>query len=203
MRELTQRNVVPITPSQALFLTALLAVSAASERTRRVATGLFERGALSVEWAILSRNTESRVSWLRLASVTHEATRHFLGAWPAIGATSVASMLSALEISTSAVASRDADTTVPSPTSSPWGVLALLTHAEQLQLLRCVEGALTPAHLCALYAAVELECSGTPHHHAASGDVANAIEALESLLLGSCVSTLETPADIGRGPLAA
>jgi hypothetical protein len=202
MSNLTHREVANITPVQALFVTALLAVSGASEGTRRIATHLFERSAVSAVWAFLGRHSDARVSWLRLVSITYEATRRFLHAWPASGAMTIESMMTTLETCTSAVASRVADTTRPTLSQFPLGVLTLLPHDERLQLLQCVQGAITPAHLCVLHATVESERADAHSPHTSGADVVSAIDQLESRLLGACIYTLGAPEEFRHGRLA-
>jgi hypothetical protein len=188
---------------QALFITALLAVSGSSERTRRAATALFERGAISATWAFLGRHSDPRVSWLRLVSITYEATLRFLDAWPASGALTIESMMVTLEACTNAAASRIPAAVRSTSIHRPLGVLTLLSYQERLQLLQCVQGALTPTHQCVLHATVERECAGTPTVHSPGHEVVTGIEQLELLLLGACRYTLGAPEEVARGRLAA
>lgn len=203
MTHVTQRNVVPIAPMQALFITALLAVSGSSERTRSAATALFERGAISATWAFLGRHSDAHISWLRLVSITYEATHRFLDAWPASGALTIESMMITLEACTNAAASRIPAAERSTFVHRPLGVLTLLSHEERLLLLQCVRGSLTPTHLCVLHATVERERADTPSVHSPRREVLTGIEQLELLLLGACRYTLGVPEEIARGRLAA
>jgi hypothetical protein len=203
MSNITLRQVTSLTPLQALHFAALLAVSGSSERVRHAATEAFERSAIAAIWGFLARHTGARISWLRLASITHEATRHFLHEWTRSATLTVDSMMAVLERCTHTVAFTV--TSMP-PTIEPCGhlgVLTLLSHDERVQLLQCVQAALTPAELCTMHAVVEQERNGIAALLNADTNAADAIERLESLLLGVCTYTLGTLTEGTRGRLAA
>ncbi len=202
MSTITRRDVADVTPLQALFFTALLAVSGSSERVRRIAIEAFERAAMPAIWGFLVRDTTARVSWLRLLSITHEATRRFLLVWPTSSAATVVSMMAELERCAYTAAFMIADIPAAVACDRHLGVLTLLAHDERMQLLQCVQAALTPAELCALYALVEQERAdvGRPEVDEA---LTGAVERLESLLLGACTYTLGTPPAASHRHLAA
>jgi hypothetical protein len=202
MRQVTKRHVAPITPVHALFITALLAITGASDRTRRGATKLFERSATSVVWVILSRQSDIGFTWLRLVSITFEVTSSFLQTWPTSGTMTISSMMTTLETCTHAVVNRVADMAPLILAHSPLGVLTLLTYDERLQLLQCVHDVLAPEHECTLLAAMENDLAGPLGRHVPSDRVFTAVEQLEDLLLQSCAYTLGAPETI-CGPIAA
>ena len=202
MRQVTTFHVAPITPVHALLITALLAVTGATDRTRRRATTLFERSAISVVWVILSRQSNIGFTWLRLVSITFEVTRRFLQTWPTSGTMTVSSMMTTLETCTHAVVNRVADMAPLAPAHSPFGVLALLTYDERLQLLQCVQDVMAPEYQYTLLAAMENERAGTLDRHVPGDRVITAVEQLEGLLLQSCAYTLGAPEDIS-GSIAA
>lgn len=203
MRTTTQHQVTGLAPLQALYVAALIAVSGSSERIRHVATQAFERSALAAVWGFLARHTEVRVSWLRLASITHEATRRFLHDWPGTTTINVESMMTVLERCTHTAAFTV--TSMPSvlEPEGHFGVLTLLSHDERIQLLQCVQLALTSAELCVLRAVVEQARDGLELRLEADTNVTGAIGRLESLLLGACTYSLGTATEITHGSLAA
>jgi hypothetical protein len=203
MRTTTQHQVTGLAPLQALYVAALIAVSGSSERIRHVATQAFERSALAAVWGFLARHTGARVSWLRLASITHEATRRFLHNWPRATTMNVESMMAVLEQCTHTAAFTVTSMPDALAPHGHIGVLTLLSYEARVQLLQCVQAALTPAELCVLHAVVEHERDGIGLLSQADANVTDAIERLESLLLGACTYTLGTPSDIANGRLAA
>ncbi|MBL0889125.1 MAG: hypothetical protein IBJ19_00795 [Gemmatimonadaceae bacterium] len=203
MRTITQRQVTGLAPLQALYVAALIAVSGSSERVRRVAAHAFEHSVIAAIWGFLARHTEARVSWLRLASITHEATRRFLHDWPRTTTISVESMMAVLEQCTHTAAFTVTAMPAAVEPAGHLGVLTLLSHEERVQLLQSVQAALTPAELCVLHAVIEDEQDGIRLRLDADMNVTGAIERLESLLLGACTYTLGTPTAIANGRLAA
>lgn len=203
MRTITHRQVTDLAPLQALYVAALIAVSGSSERVRRAATRAFERCALAAVWGLLARHTGARVSWLCLASISHEATRRFLHDWPRASTINVESMMAVLEECTNTAAF----SVTPMPDAleahGHLGVLTLLSHEERLRLLQCVQTALASPELCVLHAVVEHEQDGIGLRSQADANVTGAIERLESLLLGACTYTLGMPTDLANGRLAA
>ncbi len=203
MSTIRRREVADVTPLQALFFTALLAVSGSSERVRRTAIDTFERAAMPAIWGFLTRDTEARVSWLRLLSITHEATRRFVHVWPTSRAATVASMMEELERCAHTAAFMIADIPAAVACNRRLGVLTLLAYDERMHLLQCVQPVLTPEELCALYALVEHERADAGGRPEGGDALAGAIERLESLLLGACTYTLGTPPTVSHRHLAA
>lgn len=203
MRTATLRETEHLSPVQALFVTALLAVSGSSERVRRIAADVFQHAALPAVWGYLYRHTGARPSWLRLTSIVHEATTRFLSKWPTSPSLTVESMLTVLESCTYTVGRRQVAIPPATPVAGPLGVLTLLTQSERLQLLHAVRAALTPAELDALQGVAEAE---HPHALALFGPedaAAYAVERLESTLLSAATYTLGIPDDKRGGRIAA
>ncbi|WP_434478893.1 hypothetical protein [Gemmatimonas sp.] len=203
MRSALLRETEHLSPVQALFVTALLAVSGSSERVRRIAADVFQRAALPAVWGYLYRHTGTRPSWLRLASITHEATGRFLNEWPTRASLSVESMMSALESCTRSVDSRSVAMPPVTPVHGPLGVLTLLAFSERMQLMTAMRAALSPAELDALHGAVEGGRREALVPHIPDTAAANAVERLESILLSAAMYTLGIPNDTSGSGIAA
>lgn len=186
----SQRSITTVSPVQALHFAALLACSGSTEGVRRTAARVVESRALPVVWAFLTRYSDARVSWLRLTSVTHEATCRFLREWPTSAALTTESMMSTLQACTRAVAGRVAPEVTTSLPLGRLGVLTLLSACERHQLLQSVQGALTAAELRALHAAVAGNNGDRPAAVNLAFNEMNAIEHLETLLLRASIYTL-------------
>ncbi|MCA2992502.1 hypothetical protein [Gemmatimonas sp.] len=203
MSSTSNHQVTSVTPLEALFFVALLSISGSSARVRRAAADVFQRAAMPAVWGFLYRHTGARPSWLRLASITHEATTRFLSKWPTSPSITVESMMTVLESCTCSVDRRHDAVPPATPLAGPLGVLTLLAHTERLQLLHAVRAALTPTELGALQWVAE---AGSLHAAApfSPEDAAEyAVERLESILLSAATYTLGIPDDKRGGRIAA